>query len=104
MRCATREGVNDSYLRRLIPLALLAPAIVEAICAGRQPIDLTTEKRRRNPLSAALSEASRSTCLALEYHRQRRAVAVKPTCLVTLPRPGDTPWGATEWLPKLAGQ
>jgi hypothetical protein len=49
MRCATREGVNDSYLRRLIPLALLAPAIVEAICAGRQPIDLTTEKRRRIP-------------------------------------------------------
>jgi hypothetical protein len=38
--------------------------------------------------------------LALEYHRQQRAVAVKPTCLVTLPRPGDTPWGATEWLPK----
>ena len=31
---AAREGVSDSYVRHLVPLALLAPAIVESICAG----------------------------------------------------------------------
>jgi site-specific DNA recombinase len=64
MRCATREGVNDSYLRRLIPLAFLAPAIVEAICAGRQPIDLTTEKRRR------------TASLPLEWDKQERLLGL----------------------------
>ncbi len=44
---AQREGLDDRYVRRLIPLAFLAPAIVEAICAGRQPPDLTAERLRR---------------------------------------------------------
>ena len=43
LEIAKREGLRDSYARRLIPLALLAPAIVEAICAGSQPPDLTAE-------------------------------------------------------------
>lgn len=41
---ATREGVSDSYVRHLVPLALLAPAIVESICAGRQGVCLTAER------------------------------------------------------------
>jgi len=44
---AKREGVDDSYVRRLLPLALLAPEIVEAVCAGRQPLGLSTEALTR---------------------------------------------------------
>jgi site-specific DNA recombinase len=40
---AKREGVYDSYVKRLIPLALLAPDIVQSICAGSQPATLTAE-------------------------------------------------------------
>jgi len=49
---AQRENVHDSYVRRLVPYAFLAPSIVEAICAGRQPADLTAERltRARLPL------------------------------------------------------
>ena len=48
---AQREGVRDSYVRRLIPYAFLAPSIVEAICMGNQPADLTAEKLTRRKLS-----------------------------------------------------
>jgi site-specific DNA recombinase len=41
---ATREGVSDSYVRHLVPLALLAPAIVESICAGLQGVCLSAER------------------------------------------------------------
>jgi len=50
---ARREQLNDRYIRRLVPLALLAPEIVEAICAGRQSPALSTEeltKRTAPPL------------------------------------------------------
>jgi site-specific DNA recombinase len=41
---AIREGVSDSYVRHMVPLALLAPAIVESICAGRQGVCLSAER------------------------------------------------------------
>jgi hypothetical protein len=44
MQIAAREGVSDSYVRHLVPLALLAPAIVECICAGRQSVCLSAER------------------------------------------------------------
>ena len=56
---AQREGVHDSYARRLLPLAFLAPSVVEAICAGRQPLDLTAEsltRRIKLPLAWAEQE------------------------------------------------
>jgi hypothetical protein len=34
---AEQEGVTDAYVCRLLPLACLAPDIVEAILDGRQP-------------------------------------------------------------------
>jgi site-specific DNA recombinase len=37
------EAVTDRYVRRLLRLAFLAPAIVEAIVAGNQPPELTAE-------------------------------------------------------------
>jgi len=41
---AAREPVSDSYLRHLVPLALLAPALVQCICAGRQSVCLSAER------------------------------------------------------------
>jgi site-specific DNA recombinase len=41
---AAREGMSDSYVRHMVPLALLAPAIVESICAGRQGVCLSAER------------------------------------------------------------
>jgi site-specific DNA recombinase len=60
---AEREGVNDSYVRRLIPLAFLAPEIVESIVEGKQPVGLSAEhlKRRLN--------------LPLDWHSQKLAIS-----------------------------
>ena len=41
---AARESVSEGYVRHLVPLALLAPAIVESICAGRQGVCLSAER------------------------------------------------------------
>jgi DNA invertase Pin-like site-specific DNA recombinase len=40
---AARDGFVSQYVGRLLPLAFLAPEIVEAIIEGRQPVDLTAE-------------------------------------------------------------
>ncbi len=40
---AAREGVDERYVSRLLPLAFLSPAITEAIVEGRQPIELTAQ-------------------------------------------------------------
>jgi hypothetical protein len=40
---AKAEGVTVRYVRRLLPLAFLAPDIVAMVLAGTQPVHLTTE-------------------------------------------------------------
>ena len=53
---ASAEGVTRRYVARLIPLAFLAPDIVEKILSGAQPVDLTTDeltKRIHLPLDWA---------------------------------------------------
>jgi hypothetical protein len=45
---AAQEGVNERFVRRLIPLAFLSPAIVRAIAEGRHPADLTGEALSRS--------------------------------------------------------
>jgi site-specific DNA recombinase len=44
---ARREGIDSRSVRRLIPLGFLSPGIVEAIAAGRQPVELTVERLTR---------------------------------------------------------
>ena len=54
---ARREGVVRRYVERLSRLAFVAPAIVEAICQGRQPAELNAEtllKRTNLPLEWSL--------------------------------------------------
>ena len=40
--------MSDRYVSSLLPLALLAPEIVDAIAAGRQPPDLTAHRLIRS--------------------------------------------------------
>jgi DNA invertase Pin-like site-specific DNA recombinase len=61
---AKREGVHDSYVRRLLPLAFLAPVIVEMICAGRQPPELTAER------------LTRGAKLPFDWAQQRKALGL----------------------------
>ena len=41
---ASKEGVDKSYVSRIIPLAFLSPQLIETIMEGRQPVNLTLEK------------------------------------------------------------
>jgi len=66
---AKREGLHDSYVRRLIPLAFLAPSIVEAICEGRQPPDLTAERLRRARMPYQWAEQHQALGLRLGNSR-----------------------------------
>ena len=49
---AKAEKVNDSYLSRILRLTLIAPDIIEAILAGRQPSTLQLDELLK-PLAAA---------------------------------------------------
>ena len=60
---ADREGLSDSYVRRVVPLGLLAPAIVESICAGLQSVSLSAER---------LKDHSR---LPIEWDAQQRLLS-----------------------------
>jgi hypothetical protein len=42
------EGVSDRYVSSLLPLAFLAPDIVDAVAAGRQPANLTAHRLIRS--------------------------------------------------------
>jgi site-specific DNA recombinase len=58
---ARRSGLDESYVRRIVGYAFLAPDVVEMILDGRQPQDLTLEKLKgRVPTSWA---EQRSTIL-----------------------------------------
>ena len=51
---AKQTGLDESYVRRILGFAFLAPDIVESILGGRQPHDLTLEKlRTRLPMNWA---------------------------------------------------
>jgi DNA-binding IscR family transcriptional regulator len=44
---ADAENINPSYVSRVLRMTLLAPEIVEAILAGRQPAGLTMARAMR---------------------------------------------------------
>jgi hypothetical protein len=62
---AAREGLAVRYVGRLIPLAFLAPDIVESIVEGRQPISLTAEA------------VTRHIEMPLEWHSQRTMLNIQ---------------------------
>jgi hypothetical protein len=41
---AAREGLSHSYVRHVVPLGLLAPKLIEAICAGQQSVTTSAER------------------------------------------------------------
>jgi ParB-like chromosome segregation protein Spo0J len=52
MRSLARDaGLTERYVGKVFRCAFLAPDIVEAILAGRQPHDLNFDKLCQNPLS-----------------------------------------------------
>jgi site-specific DNA recombinase len=57
---ARREGVDDRYISCVLPLAFLAPEIVQAITQGTQPVDLNATKLVRR------------VDLALDWDAQKR--------------------------------
>jgi site-specific DNA recombinase len=59
---ASRNNVSDSYAKKTMPLAFLAPDIVEDIIAGKQPAHLTTQT------------LIRQIDIPLDWQDQRRAV------------------------------
>ena len=62
---AAREGVNERFVRRLIPLAFLSPLIVRAIAEGRQPADLTGEALSRG-IDIPVEWSKQGTALGFE--------------------------------------
>ena len=46
---ARREGVNPGYIKRLLPMAFLAPDIRDAIMEGKQPAELSAQRLTRMP-------------------------------------------------------
>jgi site-specific DNA recombinase len=60
---AAREGLSHSYVRHVVPLGLLAPKVMEAICAGQQSVTTSAER---------LKDHSR---LPIEWDAQQRLLA-----------------------------
>ncbi|MBV7409681.1 hypothetical protein [Maritimibacter sp. DP1N21-5] len=56
---AKRDGVSQSYVRRITPLATLSPSLQRAIVTGRQPIDLTLETLVRRQLPIRFEDQER---------------------------------------------
>ena len=71
---AEREGVHDSYIRRLIPLAFLPPRIVDTSRSGPQPVELTAERLTRHWVchSSGPSRSKRSASVLGGLTRQDR--------------------------------
>ena len=59
---ALERGLAANEVSRLLPLAFLAPDIVEAITTGRQPVDLTVKR------------LTRFESLPLGWHQQRKVL------------------------------
>ena len=56
---AAEENLHPSDVTRILPLAFLAPDIVEAILQGKQPVELTAEKLMRCRLPTSWEQQRR---------------------------------------------
>ena len=57
---AAGAGIDDGEVSRVLPLAFLAPDVVEAILEGRQPVTLTARYvKRLKPVPTSWSEQRR---------------------------------------------
>jgi site-specific DNA recombinase len=59
---AAREGLSHSYVRHVVPLGLLAPKIMEAICAGQQSISISAEREGSRTSPDRMGCAAASSC------------------------------------------
>jgi len=62
---ASRSGLSNSYVKKLMPLAFLAPDIIESIIAGKQPAHLTTQM------------LIRQVNIPLDWEEQKRVLGFK---------------------------
>jgi len=60
-----RERIDERYVRRILPLAFLAPDIVRAIVAGTHPVELTAK------------QVIRRTALPLEWRLQKQVLGFR---------------------------
>lgn len=60
---AAREGLSHSYVRHVVPLGLLAPKLIEAICAGQQSVTVSAERLKDH------------TRLPIEWDAQQRLLS-----------------------------
>jgi hypothetical protein len=60
---AAREGLSHSYVRHVVPLGLLAPKVIEAICAGQQSVTVSAERLKDH------------TRLPIEWDAQQRLLS-----------------------------
>jgi ABC-type nitrate/sulfonate/bicarbonate transport system substrate-binding protein len=70
---APRAGLSRRYVARLLPLAFLAPAIVEAAIAGQPPLGLTAEQLTRHialPLDWDEQQYTHSVWMSLALQKQ----------------------------------
>jgi hypothetical protein len=81
---AAAEGLDPAEISRLLPLACLSPDIVEAVLAGRQPVNVTVERLKR------LHD------LPLEWSTQQPASWLSIECERNVNRPEPLPVKAAE--------
>ena len=76
---ARREGVSPAYIKRLLPMAFLAPDIRAAIMEGKQPAELSAQRLTRLPsLPLAWEEQRRLLGFAGRYSSPSQMATVKP--------------------------
>ena len=95
---ADREGLSDSYVRHMVPLGLLAPEIVESICAGRQSVSLSAERLKDHAQSPDRMGCAAATAFGLEHfrhagrqdHRFPHRFVVAPNSIATETNRGES--------------